>query len=719
MRMKRFRVRFPNWARRRVVVVILVACTLLGIGASTASAVTAPPAAGTTSCNGQQLSAPEALLVCLLGLANSSDFQPKDMKVAAPSSVIAATMTTTPNTSAPESPTKRVAEVNRWRPNPQAWIDAKTRVAGATGVSSRDVAQTARWQPKLTPGTVPVGKMGTSLLKGGAGMLAFAAVDNLLVPGLESGLGLDGVINSYWCSQRAAGKIDLTSYLVVDDADCVGWQAAQDAALELDASTDSMHGAELCYPGGCYVLKVVTNAWIEFQKYGYTAIASARGVGQICYTRTGSANGAYVFVADLTRPGGGVKQVAASLNGGSWAGSCDFAGGDLYGAFVGGESWPSGSYAMVQSLRLVDNGTGQAVASVDAAPGPAEWITQVKCLDGSIRYAVSAPFDFEAGGMMPEPAAVDLTGCSPVETSVGVQDAGTGISGWQDSRKVGGEMVPSQVQDWMRDFPDCWDGSCLLELRKEVGTGELDCFQVPEQCLNWYEESQAAPERYKCYYGGQLVALTECLVYTRVFDREKVQQGTGYADPATGAAPSGQTGTTQTTNPGAAMVAMQDPVKDPSSSRQCWPTGWAAFNPFEWVLQPVKCALEWAFVPKQSAFNRFTSGLQARFSQTSFGAVAGIVAALEIPGIGDGCTGPPLSFKYGEIDESWYPFAACQAPMSAVAATVKTWLGFVISGAAIFAIVRYVTAIVGFVPYGGSGSTDSGRRGPRFEAVDD
>lgn len=29
----------------------------------------------------------------------------------------------------------------------------------------------------------------------------------------------------------------------------------------------------------------------------------------------------------------------------------------------------------------------------------------------------------------------------------------------------------------------------------------------------------------------------------------------------------------------------------------CWPNGWGWFNPAEWVLKPIKCAFEWAFVP--------------------------------------------------------------------------------------------------------------------------
>lgn len=35
----------------------------------------------------------------------------------------------------------------------------------------------------------------------------------------------------------------------------------------------------------------------------------------------------------------------------------------------------------------------------------------------------------------------------------------------------------------------------------------------------------------------------------------------------------------------------------PSSEGECWPSGWGWFNPAEWVLKPIKCAMVWAFVP--------------------------------------------------------------------------------------------------------------------------
>lgn len=704
MRFKRFRDARRAATRRRVIAAALVACLGLTVASSAASAATAPPTIGT--CNGVAYSAPEALLACFIALANQTDFDSKGMKVGAPSSVIGSTVTEMPNPSAPESPTRRVADVNRWRANPQAWIDAKSRLSTGSGLTSRDVAETGRWKPKLTKGTVPVGKAGVGLLKRAGGvpsMLAFAAVDGLIVPSLESGLGMEGAVDSYWCSQRAAGRVDLVGYLVTQD--CSGWEAAQDAAVELEASTASMSGRELCYPGGCYVLKVVTNAAVELQKYGYSSGSSARGVGQICYTRTGSANSAYVFVADLTRPGGGVKQVAGSVNGGTWVGSCNFEGGDLYNAFVGNESWPVGSYAAVRTLRLVDQGTGQVMGSVDAEPGPAEWITQVKCLDGTTRYAVSDPFDFEQGGMMPEPAAVDLVGCTPVETSVGIQDAGTGTTGWTDSKKVAGEEVSTEVKDWMTTYPQCMDGSCLLELRKVIGDVELDCFMAPDQCVQWQKESSEGTATYRCYYADTLVDLSECRVYGPTFEREKVQQGTGYADPATGEpAPQDPTGKTQTTNPGAAAVGMSTPVADPQQSRQCWPEGWAAFNPFEWVFQPVKCALEWAFVPRQTKIDQVQTSLKLAATNSKPAEVLQVVRLWSevVPAGSSGCTGPEVRFAFqGVTHYVGYPFQACEGPMADVASMTRIALSisFVLFGLA--AITRYLGRVFGFTGLGG------------------
>ena len=53
------------------------------------------------------------------------------------------------------------------------------------------------------------------------------------------------------------------------------------------------------------------------------------------------------------------------------------------------------------------------------------------------------------------------------------------------------------------------------------------------------------------------------------------------------------------------------PTTPNSSDSACWPSGSAAFNPLEWVLQPVKCALSWAFVPKRD-FQSDVNGLTTK-----------------------------------------------------------------------------------------------------------
>lgn len=44
-----------------------------------------------------------------------------------------------------------------------------------------------------------------------------------------------------------------------------------------------------------------------------------------------------------------------------------------------------------------------------------------------------------------------------------------------------------------------------------------------------------------------------------------------------------------------------EPDGPDGSGGECWPSGWGWFNPAEWVLRPIKCALVWAFWDQESA----------------------------------------------------------------------------------------------------------------------
>lgn len=676
MRFRQFRNEARRIRRRRFVASLLAAGLLVTFAANSANALTSPPGVG--ECAGVTHTTTESLVACLLELGNPVDFAPRDMKVAAPSSVIASAMTTTPNTSAPSAPDhRRIADVNRFRPNPQAWIDAKNRLAQGTGLTTRDLAETGRWKPKLTPGS------GTSFLRAGSSVLAFSAVAGMVSPALEDGLGLEGSIDSYWCSQRAAGRFELVGYLTTPD--CSGWQAAQDAAVALEPSAQSLVGRQVCdSQGNCEDILLVTSAWA----LGGQTVNNRR-TGEICVTR----NTAFNSVIQLQLHGSAGTEWGVVAQSGLWPPhGCRFG----VDRLVHSRSSAGNDYVSVVGVRVLEG--AQVVSTISADPGHAEWVTRVKCLDGSIRWGFSEPFEFAPGGMMPEPASVDMTGCDPVEMEVGVQTAGKGEQGWTTATKVGHEMVPTEVQDWMRDFPQCLDGSCVLELKKDLGSGLLDCFEAPEQCIDWYEESVAHPERYKCYYGGVLRGLSECFVYARVFDRQAVQQGQGYADPSTGQAPA--PGTSGTTNPGAAAVPA--PIASPSQSRQCWPEGWAAFNPFEWVLQPVKCALEWAFVPKQVKIQRVTTNIRLTALNSRPGQIISSLEAWgEMVPSASGCMGPEFRIDILGFHYSGYPLQACTGATAHAASMTRIALSiaFVIMGLA--AITRFLGKVFDFTGLGG------------------
>jgi hypothetical protein len=103
------------------------------------------------------------------------------------------------------------------------------------------------------------------------------------------------------------------------------------------------------------------------------------------------------------------------------------------------------------------------------------------------------------------------------------------------------------------------------------------------------------------------------------------------------------------------------------------------FNPGSWVLQPVKCALSWAFVPSAVFLDSWSGGVKDNWGRSPFGHWLGAIggfAALNIPSAG--CRGPGLptgllGSGFGAMGAitapTIYPFDACSGVMATVAAT--------------------------------------------------
>jgi len=82
---------------------------------------------------------------------------------------------------------------------------------------------------------------------------------------------------------------------------------------------------------------------------------------------------------------------------------------------------------------------------------------------------------------------------------------------------------------WGGLFPECANGSCLLDLRQN-GTS---CFAFTADCVNWATDPNR-DSAYSCYYGTHQVSLTECYVYGVLFSHAGWPDGHAYADPQTG-----------------------------------------------------------------------------------------------------------------------------------------------------------------------------------------
>ncbi len=258
--------------------------------------------------------------------------------------------------------------------------------------------------------------------------------------------------------------------------------------------------------------------------------------------------------------------------------------------------------------------------------------------------------------------------------------------------EVSRQTTSQAYRDVTTAQPQCFDGSteCVLDLRVVQGTGTLSCFDRPELCLDW--QTKAEPERsqqFRCEYGGQVKALSECYVYAKIFDPVSVAKGEAYADPATGAS----TGTLTAPMPGSGSAA--------GETAPCFPAGWGMLNPFEWVVKPVGCALRDAFVPDPMVVTAQMQSLQGKFSTRTVGKLIAAAQVWEFIPPGDGCAGITVNVFF--LGPPFQIMGACPGSMLETMAywsRVFSSLGITVAG--VLAISRHVAGIFGYRGLGGN-----------------
>jgi hypothetical protein len=91
-------------------------------------------------------------------------------------------------------------------------------------------------------------------------------------------------------------------------------------------------------------------------------------------------------------------------------------------------------------------------------------------------------------------------------------------------------QTSSQYRNWKTLYPECDNGSCLLDLR-HFGSS---CFFTSADCYGWLTDPSRAAD-YACVYGTHVLPISSCYIYANIFDPAKVRVGNGFADPLTGA----------------------------------------------------------------------------------------------------------------------------------------------------------------------------------------
>lgn len=257
--------------------------------------------------------------------------------------------------------------------------------------------------------------------------------------------------------------------------------------------------------------------------------------------------------------------------------------------------------------------------------------------DDVTRSGPGVEYDEEMGAM-PDPRCPDLPeGVIPQST-------------WIESTYPGGPVVRLWQQDTAPEvvtayeaYPLCRDSLCATELQK----GATNCHVAPLECLDWFDDPNKT-STYSCKYGTYVVDLAECNVYAPGFASKPGTSTPTLNDPDVLGDPSTGSPMPSPFPSGRDAATFENPVQSPSTSRECFPTGWGVLNPIEWVLRPVQCALEWAFVPRQSVIEGDLGRLIPLYVDTMPGQLHLAVSQWSF-------TPPPTNCNGITLDMSWIP----------------------------------------------------------------
>lgn len=277
---------------------------------------------------------------------------------------------------------------------------------------------------------------------------------------------------------------------------------------------------------------------------------------------------------------------------------------------------------------------------------------------------------------------------------------------------TGAPMVEQWSQTWDETsvaYPNCVGAGIACSYVLEYQGVPCVAGQTP--CINWALKATAAPADYQCKYGEYSLSLSGCGILERAYEpngtvlTQKNTDGNPLTadvttpewlpqpEPQPQPIPEGAPGGAPAQIPSGTPLAPPSPTPIPTTTQGCWATGGSLWNPVDWVLRPVQCALSWAFVPSAAGIN--TQQIKDQIDRAGIGpSIAALTTAVtSLGGSEGGCTGPTMDFTIGSVHQDIQPFNACAAPMSTIA-------GYAYAFISVITVVGGAAKIVSLIAHG-------------------
>ena len=332
------------------------------------------------------------------------------------------------------------------------------------------------------------------------------------------------------------------------------------------------------------------------------------------------------------------------------------------------------------------------------AAGPTEMNPdrQLQCsvlgTDGITYTSTTAVFK-ETGEAIPAPCDVTLP------PGVGAQNVEIVETGGGQSNTLYDQDVTAEYAAWWNDYPECRTGACKLDLITLANPSfPVSCFDLDYECDGWFE----SPDRdtdYECHYGIHTVDIEECFVYSGVFREARILAGAPYSDPMTGTWSGGINAPTPDSQ------ALAQEIQDPEVQRACRGLAATNFDPVAFVMRPVQCALEWAFVPRQGKVDVALAQVEVDWQDSVFVEIAPLWEQFTGIPVYTGCNGMAVSFTItwplslvGAPPQlvEWNFGGACTGDMRVLADNVRSVAGALIYLSAALLIIGYVMSVINF-----------------------